>query len=263
MTILDKLTAIQQKNQSRLCVGLDTDVAKFPIVFEQIPSNIALFNKAIIEATANLVCAYKFNFAFYEQYGALGMEALRKSVEYIPNNVITIADAKRGDIGNTSTAYARAIFEEMNFDAITVSPYMGKDSVEPFLSYDNKIVFILALTSNSGSSDFQRLESGGKPIYRHVIEAAETWNTKATLGFVVGATHPLELKEIREYSPNSVMLIPGIGSQGGDAVATMEANGQSPAIVNVSRGIIYASQGENFASKAREEAIFYQKEIGM
>ncbi|MBI3258999.1 MAG: orotidine-5'-phosphate decarboxylase [Ignavibacteriae bacterium] len=263
MTISGKLTSIQQKNQSRLCIGLDTELTKLPYILKSKPESIFEFNKAIIEATVNQVCAYKINFAFYEQYGAEGMVALRKSLECIPENIITIADAKRGDIGNTSRAYAASVFEEMNFDAITVSPYMGRDSIEPFLEYDNKIVFILALTSNPGSADFQRLISNGKPIYRHVVETAHTWKCNAALGFVVGATHPNEVQEIRTYSSNSIFLIPGIGTQGGDASATMKANGDAPAIVNVSRAILYASSGVDFESKACEQAQRYQKEIGM
>lgn len=263
MTISEQLITIQQKNQSRLCVGLDTEIAKLPLALKSKPESIYEFNKAIIEATANEVCAYKINFAFYEQYGAEGMEALRKSLECIPGNIITIADAKRGDIGNTSRAYATSVFEEMDFDAITVSPYMGRDSIEPFMEYENKIVFILALTSNPGSADFQRLVSDGKPIYRHVVEKAHTWKSKSTLGFVVGATHPQEVEEIRTYSSDSIFLIPGIGTQGGDASATMKANGNAPAIVNVSRAVLYASNGIDFESKAHEQAQFYRKEIGM
>lgn len=263
MRIKNKLFEIQQINNTRLCVGLDTELTKLPIHYDQSPEALLAFNKSIIEATKDLVCAYKINFAFYEQYGVDGMHVLRETLKSIPSNVITIADAKRGDIGNTSRAYAISIFEEMNFDSITVNPYMGKDSVEPFLQFDDKIIFLLALTSNEGSSDFQRLVSNGKPIYQHVIETSQKWNTNSELGYVVGATHPNELKEIRTYSPNSLMLIPGIGTQGGDATATMEANGNSPAIVNVSRGILYASNGADFAEKARLKAEFYQKEIGM
>ncbi len=263
MTILQKLEAIQQKNKSRLCVGLDTEISKLPYVLKKTPENIFTFNKAIIEATNDCVCAYKINFAFYEQYGKKGMDALRETLQCIPDDIITIADAKRGDIGNTSRAYAAAIFDDMNFDSITVSPYMGRDSVEPFLEYQNKIVFVLALTSNSGSDDFQRLISGTKPIYRHVVETSQTWKSNAELGFVVGATHPAEVSEIRTYAPNNVFLIPGVGSQGGDAAATMKANGKAPAIVNVSRAVLYASKGEDFAVKARQQAVSFQSEIGM
>lgn len=263
MTILKKLEAIQQKNKSRLCVGLDTEISKLPSAFEKTPENIVEFNKAIIEATYDCVCAYKINFAFYEQYGAKGMDALYETLKCIPDDIITIADAKRGDIGNTSRAYANAIFEDMNFDSITVSPYMGSDSVEPFLEYHNKIVFVLALTSNSGSKDFQRLIADGKPIYRHVVETSQSWKSNSELGFVVGATHPTEVSEIRTFAPENVFLIPGVGSQGGDAAATMRANGNAPAIVNVSRAVLYASTGDDFAEKARQQAISFQTEIGM
>ncbi|MFN8359044.1 MAG: orotidine-5'-phosphate decarboxylase [Candidatus Kapaibacterium sp.] len=263
MSILEKLTAIQQLHRSRLCVGLDSDVTKIPHHLRESDKGLLRFNLGILEATAHYTCAYKFNFAFYEQYGKRGMKALRKSLEAVPQGIITIADAKRGDIGNTSTAYAKAIFEEMNFDAITVSPYMGRDSVEPFLQYDGKLVFVLALTSNPGSTDFQRLVSDGKPLYRHVVEKCLRWEAKSALGFVVGATHPKEVGEIRQYAPESVFLIPGVGSQGGETAATMQANGQGPAMVNVSRGIIYASTGLDYVEKARLQAIHYQKEIGM
>ncbi|MBK9248074.1 MAG: orotidine-5'-phosphate decarboxylase [Ignavibacteria bacterium] len=263
MSILDKLTAIQHHHQSRLCVGLDTDITKIPNHLRDSDKGLLKFNLGIIEATAAHASAYKFNFAFYEQYGKRGMKVLRKSLEAVPKGIITIADAKRGDIGNTSTAYAKAVFEDMNFDAITVSPYMGRDSVEPFLQYEDKLVFVLALTSNPGSTDFQHIISDKKPLYRHVIEKSMTWEGKSALGFVVGATHPKELGEIREYAPTNVFLIPGIGSQGGDIAATMQANGSGPAIVNVSRGIIYASTGHDFQEKAQQLTIYFQKEIGM
>ncbi len=263
MSILQKLTAIQQLHQSRLCVGLDTDITKIPNHLRDSDKGILRFNLGIIEATAHYSCAFKFNFAFYEQYGKRGMKALRKSLEAVPKGIITIADAKRGDIGNTSTAYAKAVFEVMNFDAITVSPYMGRDSVEPFLQYEGKLVFVLALTSNPGSNDFQRLIADGKPLYRHVVEKSMSWEAKSALGFVVGATHPKEVGEIREYAPDNVFLIPGVGSQGGETAATMQANGAGPAMVNVSRGIIYASTGLDYVEKARQQAMYYQKEIGM
>lgn len=263
MTFREKLAAVEQQNSSRLCVGLDTDKDKIPTSLHSADQPLTTFNCSIIEATRDLVSSYKLNIAFYEQYGASGWEALRQTLACIPEHVITIADAKRGDIGNTSAAYASAFFDYFNFDAITVSPYMGADSVQPFLTRPDKMVFLLALTSNAGSGDFQRLVCDGKPLYRHVVETARGWTEHDNLGFVVGATHPGELGELRELAPDSPFLIPGVGAQGGDTRATMQANGSGPAVVNVSRGIIYASGGQDYAEKAREKAIEYRREIGV
>lgn len=262
MTFREKLAAASQQNASRLCVGLDTDIDKIPTHLRTSDHPLAEFNCALIEATSDVVCAYKPNIAFYEQYGTEGWEALRQTLACMPEHVLKIADAKRGDIGNTSAAYAAAFFDYFDFDAITVSPYMGADSVRPFLSRPDKGVFLLALTSNSGSADFQRLECSGKPLYRHVIEQSLTWTEHDNLGFVVGATHPDELADIRAFIPDAPLLIPGIGTQGGDAEATMKANGAGPAAVNVSRAVIYASDGRDFAEKAREKAMAFRALIG-
>ncbi len=262
MTFREKLAAARQRNASQLCIGLDTDIDKLPAHLRTAADPIAEFNCAIVEATSDVVCAFKPNIAFYEQYGNAGWEALRQTLACIPEHVITIADAKRGDIGNTSAAYASAFFEYFNFDAITVSPYMGADSVQPFLTRPDKGVFLLALTSNSGSADFQRLVCNGKPLYRHVIEQSLAWTKYDNLGFVVGATHPEELAELRTAIPDVPLLIPGVGAQGGDAAATMKANGTGPAVVNASRAVIYASNGRDFAEKAREKAEEYRAMIG-
>lgn len=263
MTFGEKLARIEQQNQSRLCVGLDTDKQKIPPHLLSAADPLTAFNRAIIEATSDLVSSYKLNIAFYEQYGTAGWEALRATLACIPEHIVTIADAKRGDIGNTSAAYASAFFEHFSFDAITVSPYMGADSVQPFLAYPDKMVFILALTSNAGSGDFQRLVCDGKPLYQRVVETAMGWTEHDNVGFVVGATHPGELAEVRALVPNAPFLIPGVGAQGGDAQATMHANGSGPALVNVSRGVLYASSAEDFAERAREEAQKYRSAIGM
>ena len=263
MNFIEKLVSVTQKNKSLLCVGLDTDP-------EQIPDGLSTFefNKAIIDATSDLVCAYKPNFAFYEALGNEGLEALRSTVNYIPGNIPVIADAKRGDIGNTARAYARAIFTDLNFDATTVSPYLGFDSIEPFINYHDKGVFILCRTSNAGAADFQSLLSQvdniSLPLFEIVAMKASQWNTHGNIGLVVGATYPKELKLIRENHPDMPLLIPGIGAQGGDLALTVsygvDAAGEK-AIINSSRQIIYASREENFAEAAREAALTLRNQI--
>ncbi|MFP4529072.1 MAG: orotidine-5'-phosphate decarboxylase [Candidatus Kapaibacterium sp.] len=262
MKTYDKIIKASEKNKSRLCVGLDTDILKIPHFLRDVPGGMLLFNRSIIETTRDLVCAYKINFAFYERYGRNGFDIIEKTIDAIPKDIVIIADAKRGDIGNTSKFYSTAILDRFGADAITVNPYMGKDSVSPFLEEKEKMVFLLALTSNPGSADFQKLESEGKPIYRHVVEKSLTWADRANLGYVVGATYPEELASIREIAKNNMLLIPGVGAQGGDIAATMKANGNGPAIVNVSRGIIFASDKVDFAEKAREKAKQYRDMIG-
>ncbi|MES2765081.1 MAG: orotidine-5'-phosphate decarboxylase [Bacteroidota bacterium] len=263
MTAFQKLQNLQKDNPKFLCVGLDTDILKIPKSLGTGLDAVLKFNEEIIEATKDLCCSFKINLAFYEQYGAAGMDVVLKTVEKIPDHLLKIADAKRGDIGNTSTAYAKAFFETFGFDSVTVSPYMGRDSVEPFLAFEDKLIFLLALTSNKGSENFQRLDCEGKPLYMHVIEQALGWTAADNLGFVVGATHADELAEIRKIIPNNALLIPGVGSQGGDAKATMQANGNAPAVVNVSRAVIYASSGNDFAEKAREAAENYGKVLSV
>ncbi len=261
MNTFKKILEAQKQNKSLLSIGLDTDMNKIPEFLKESKTGMLEFNKAIIDKTYDIVCAYKLNFAFYEQYGIEGMETLRATIDHIPSGIPIIADCKREDIGNTSVNYARACFDYFKCDAVTVSPYMGKDSIQPFFNYECKFVLILALTSNPGSADFQKLISDGKPVYRHVIEKSSKWATKDHLGFVVGATHPEDLKEIREDAPDRLLLIPGIGAQGGTIEETVQANAKGPAIINVSRGIIYSSNLEDFAAKAREKAINYNKSI--
>jgi len=242
-----------RRNRSLLCVGLDPDPGKLPVkdVFE--------FNKAIIDATADLVCAYKPNLAFYEALGVRGLQALKKTVAYIPKNIPVIGDAKRGDIGNTATAYARALFGYYKFDAVTLNPYLGYDSVEPFLDYKDKGVFVLCRTSNSSACDFQDLvDNFGMKFYQSVALRAGDWNTAGNVGLVVGATYPEELREIRKLCPEMLLLIPGIGAQGGDLELSVkygvDAN-QEKAIIAAARQVLYASKGADYAQAARHAAI--------
>ena len=256
MNFIEKLTGATQKNNSLLCVGLDPDPERMPDkvgVFE--------FNKAIIDATSDLVCAYKLNLAFYEALDDEGWDALKRTIKYIPDDVPVIGDAKRGDIGNTAKAYARAIFSNLDFDAATVNPYLGFDSIEPFIQYTDKGVFILCRTSNAGALDFQSLhckvESGNRPLFELVALKASQWNTHGNIGLVVGATYLEELKLIRQSHPDMPLLIPGIGAQGGELESVVrygiDSKGKK-AIINSSRQIIYASRGNDFAQAARRAA---------
>ncbi|MFC1899340.1 orotidine-5'-phosphate decarboxylase [Chloroflexota bacterium] len=263
MKFVTKLAEITRGNKSLVCVGLDPDL-------ERMPEGIGVFefNRDIIDATRDLVCAYKPNFAFYEAMGDEGMEALKKTVEYIPDNIPVIADAKRGDISNTSKAYARAIFDHFGFDAVTVSPYLGFDSLEPFIQYQDKGVFILCRTSNPGAADFQSLrcetDDDSRFLYEIVAQKASEWNTRGNICLVVGATYIEELKVIRERYPNMSLLIPGIGAQGGDLAKVVcygiDADGGG-AVINSSRGIIYASKGKDFAQAARRAAVLLREQI--
>jgi orotidine-5'-phosphate decarboxylase len=239
MTSYDKLINSISSKKSMLCVGLDSDINKIPNCFEKNISGLFEFNKIIIEQTQNICSAYKINFAFYEQYGSEGFELIKQTLRQIPDNIFTIADAKRGDIGNTSAAYSKAVFKNLNFDSITANPYMGLDSISPFLEDKSKLIFLLALTSNAGSQDFQRLISDGKPIYQHIIEKSAKNFSHKNLGFVIGATHPDELAALRKIIPENPILIPGVGTQGGDIQAIKKANNNSTALINVSRAIIY------------------------
>jgi orotidine-5'-phosphate decarboxylase len=263
MNFLEKLQKITRKNQSLVCVGLDPDP-------KLIPQGVGLsdFNKAIIKATADLVCAYKPNLAFYEALGREGMEALQRTVECIPSDIPVIGDGKRGDIGNTSKAYARMLFEVFGFDAATVNPYLGFDAVEPFIEYRDKGVIILCRTSNAGALDFQSLNcatpQGPRPLFEIVADKAKQWNVHGNIGLVVGATYPEELKSIRQQHPDMPLLIPGIGAQGGDVALTVKygisAEGDK-AIINSSRQIMYASKGSDFAGAARQAALKLRDEI--
>ena len=263
MNFMEKLTNATRKNQSLVCIGLDPDPNLMPE-----NTSVLAFNKAIIDATAHLVCAYKPNLAFYEAMGREGMEALEQTVKYIPDDIPVICDGKRGDIGNTARAYARAIFDRLGCDAATVNPYLGFDSVEPFIQYQDKGVFILCRTSNAGAVDFQSLrcesESGTRPLFEIVALKSSHWNVNGNIGLVVGATYPDELKVIRNNHPDMPLLIPGIGAQGGDLEITIsygvDAKGEK-AIINSSRQIIYASRGNDFAEAAGKAALSLRDEI--
>lgn len=241
-----------------MCVGLDTDLQKIPQHLLSLPDPVFEFNKQIIDATIDYAVAYKPNLAFYEALGPRGWESLQKTIAYLPADVFSIADAKRGDIGNTSKLYAKAFFEQMNFDSITVAPYMGEDSVKPFLQFQGKWVILLAHTSNPGSSDFQLIESRvtGKKLYEEVIEVASKWGSKENLMYVVGATHGEKVQHIRSLAPDHFFLVPGIGAQGGDleAVCQYGLTKDIGLIVNAARSVIYASSERDFASKAAAEA---------
>ncbi len=264
MNFIEKLTQAMQRNKSLLCVGLDPDPERMPdevSVFE--------FNREIIEATADLVCAYKLNFAFYEVLGDEGLDALKRTIRHIPDDIPVIGDAKRGDIGSTAKAYAKAIFTNFNFDATTVNPYLGFDSIEPFIQYRDRGVFILCRTSNTGATDFQGLfaeveDGGNRPLFEIVALKASQWNVHGNIGLVVGATYPEELRLIRSNHPNMPLLIPGIGAQGGDLALTVrygvDSKGEN-AIINSSRQIIYASQGKDFAQAARRVATGLRDQI--
>jgi orotidine-5'-phosphate decarboxylase len=271
MNFIEKLSGATRKNDSLLCVGLDPDLERMPEktgVFE--------FNREIIDATGDLVCAYKPNIAFYEALGSDGLDALKRTVKHIPDDVPVIVDAKRGDIGNTAKAYAQAIFDNLGSDAVTVNPYLGFDSVEPFIQYQDKGVFILCRTSNAGALDFQSLqcetgmlldpeaERSHRPLFEIVALKASQWNTHGNIGLVVGATYPEELKLIRTLHPNMPILIPGVGAQGGDLASAVGygVNSQGEmAIINSSRQILYASREKDFAEAARRAAADLREQI--
>ena len=249
--------------KSYLCVCLDTDFDKIPKHLQAHPDAIFEFNKQIIDATQDLCVAYKINTAFYEVLGAKGWEIMERTVNYIPKEHFTIADAKRGDIGNTSTQYAKAFFETLNFDSITVAPYMGEDSVRPFLEFGNKWAIVLGLTSNTGSEDFEQKKIGNKFLYEQVLETVSNWGSPNNLMFVIGATKANDFAEIRKIIPEHFLLVPGVGFQGGSLkeVSKYGLNRDCGLLVNASRAIIYASAKEDFATAARVVAQQYQAEM--
>ena len=285
MTREQLVQQIQQK-KSYLCVGLDTDITKIPKYLQSHPDAVFEFNKAIIDATKDLCVSYKINTAFYEALGVKGWQAMEKTVNYIPTEHFKIADAKRGDIGNTSSQYAKAFFETLNFDAITVAPYMGEDSIRPFLEYENKWTIVLGLTSNAGSKDFEQLRlfraetnqgedtkqgevvrvdtnHGGEFLYEQVLKKVSNWGNKDNLMFVVGATKASDLEKIRKIIPDNFLLVPGVGFQGGSLkdVSEYGMNKDYGLLVNASRAIIFASEKEDFAEEARVIAQQYQNEM--
>ncbi|MDX5320879.1 MAG: orotidine-5'-phosphate decarboxylase, partial [Bacteroidota bacterium] len=238
-----------RSKKSFLCVGLDSDILKMPEGISRDAQGLIDFNKAIIEATAEYAVSYKVNTAFYESLGAKGWEVIEKTLEFIPKNIFTIADAKRGDIGNTSSMYARAFFDNLSFDSITINPYMGKDSVSPFLDFEGKWSILLALTSNPGSQDFQTLPVGNEQVFEQVLRKSSAWGTADNMMYVVGATRAEQLAKIREIIPDHFLLVPGVGAQGGslEQVVKYGANKDIGLLINASRSIIYASSGKDFA----------------
>ncbi len=253
-----------KKKKSFLCVGLDIDLDKVPEHLLSESNPILAFNKEIIEATKDFCVAYKPNIAFYEAYGNMGWEALEATLELIPENIFTIADAKRGDIGNTAKRYAEAFFNKMNFDAITLNPYMGRDCVMPFLEYEDKWAIVLGLTSNKGSEDFQFMEDDeGETLYERVVRISSEWGNPGNTMYVVGATQTDHLQRIRGISPEHFYLVPGVGAQGGslDDVCSIGLNQDFGLLINSTRGIIYSGNGPDFAQKARESAVELQQKM--
>src|SRR5579871_156620 len=262
MTRTELVHQIQQK-KSYLCVGLDTDITKIPKHLRSSPEPVFEFNKQIIDATKDLCVSYKINTAFYEALGLKGWEAMQKTVEYIPSTHFKIADAKRGDIGNTSMQYAKAFFEAMNFDAITVAPYMGEDSVKPFLEYKNKWAIVLGLTSNAGAKDFELQKSGDELLYEKVLSTISRWGTPENTMFVIGATQSSQFEKIRQLSPDHFYLVPGVGAQGGSLkeISEKAMTKDGGILVNVSRDIIYSSDKEDFIERAAIKALQYHQEM--
>lgn len=265
MTTKQLISEIRKK-KSFLCIGLDVDLNKIPSFLLEKEDPIFEFNKAIIDATHHLCVAYKPNTAFYEAYGLKGWRSLERTINYLNEKhpeIFTIADAKRGDIGNTSTMYAKAFFEDLAFDSVTVAPYMGKDSVEPFLAFENKHTILLALTSNQGAFDFQTKKVDTLEVYKHVLETSKSWNNSENLMYVVGATKAEFLGDIRKITPDSFLLVPGVGAQGGNLqdVCKYGMNDSVGLLINSSRGIIYASNDVNFAQAAAEKASILQQQM--
>lgn len=265
MTTSEIVTQIRKK-KSFLCIGLDVDLQKIPTFLLEKEDPIFEFNKAIIDSTHHLCVAYKPNIAFYEAYGIKGWASLEKTIKYINQNhpeIFTIADAKRGDIGNTSSMYAKAFFEDLTFDSVTVAPYMGKDSVEPFLAFKNKHTILLALTSNAGAFDFQTKEIDGKEVYKQVLETSKGWENSKNLMYVVGATKASYLADIRKIIPESFLLVPGVGAQGGNLqdVCNYGMTDQIGLLINSSRGILYASKQADFAEAAAKKASELQAQM--
>ncbi|MDX1651833.1 MAG: orotidine-5'-phosphate decarboxylase [Brumimicrobium sp.] len=260
----DTLIKEIKERSSFLCVGLDTDLDRIPGHLRDLEDPIYEFNKAIIDATKDYCVAYKPNIAFYECLGPKGWESLKKTLDYIPKNKFTIADAKRGDIGNTSRYYAKTFFEYLDFDAVTIAPYMGEDSITPFLEFENKWVIVLALTSNKGALDFQFMtDMKGEKLYERVLKKTAKWGTPDNLMYVVGATRAEDIETVRKNVPQHFFLVPGIGAQGGKLtdVAQYGWNDNCGLLVNASRSILYASEGKDFAEKAKEKAKEIQKEM--
>jgi orotidine-5'-phosphate decarboxylase len=264
---MDRLQLVDTifSKKSVLCVGLDTDMSKIPKHLLADEDPVFSFNKAIIDATKDYAVAYKINTAFYEAQGIKGWISMERTLNYVPKNIFTIADAKRGDIGNTSEQYARTFFHTYPFDSVTVAPYMGADSVKPFLQFEGKWSIVLGLTSNAGSADFQLQQCGHLLLYQKVLKTVASWGTPGNIMFVIGATRKEQLQEVRALLPDHFFLVPGVGAQGGDVdtVCRNAMNKDAGILINVSRGIIFAGSGEDFAEKANQEAKKYQQEMAV
>lgn len=256
------IEAIRSK-KSVLCVGLDTDLTKVPKHLLSQPDPAFAFNKAIIDATKDYTVAYKLNTAFYEAQGIRGWESMARTLEYIPKDIFTIADAKRGDIGNTAEQYAKTFFHTYPFDSVTVAPYMGADSVQPFMQFDGKWAIVLGLTSNKGSADFQLQQTGDELMYEKVLKTVASWGSPENTMFVIGATRKEQLQHVRQMLPEHFFLVPGVGAQGGDVdtVCSNAMNSDAGLLINVSRGVIYVSADTDFAERAGEAAADYQKQM--
>ena len=258
MTFAEKLVHAGRKNDSLLCIGLDTDVERIPGFLHREKHPVRAFNRAIIEATSDLVCAYKPNAAFYEALGEEGWRELAAARRMVPDPIPVIVDAKRGDIGNTARLYARAFFEQLDFDAITVNPYMGFDAVAPFLEYPERCALVLCLTSNPSAGEIETLPADGQPVFVHVARRVAEWSRQGPCGLVAGATRAADLRRIRQIAPRLPILIPGVGAQGGDLTQAVtngvDASGEL-ALINASRSVLYASGGRDFAERARQEAL--------
>ncbi|MFQ5628491.1 MAG: orotidine-5'-phosphate decarboxylase [bacterium] len=260
-TFTEKLQEMQAQKKSLLCVGIDPEFEKVPKRLNHDSDWLFKFCHVMIKSTMQYAVAYKFNFAFFESLGTYGCETLNRLLEIVPPDCISLADAKRGDIGNSAKHYAKAIFNNLGFDAVTVNPYMGYDAVEPFLAYRQKGIYCLCLTSNPGAKDLQYCQSGGKPLYFHVANLIKKWNQYSNCGMVVGATKPAQLAEIREMCPDIPFLIPGIGAQGGNLNTVLETVGNTNALIAASRSIIYASANDDYAQAAAHEAAKMQAKM--
>lgn len=263
MKFVDKIRRSRERSNSLLCIGLDTDSQKLPEFLHVHKNPVLEFNRAIIDATKDIACAYKLNMAYYEAYGEAGIEAIRGTLSHIPEGIVTIGDVKRGDIGNTSDQYAFTYQDYFTFDSITINPLMGTDAVMPFLKHEDRGVFFLGLTSNPGAQDFEYLElKNGKRLYEEITDKVREWNQdKQNCGLVVGATKPSELKALRERAPELPFLVPGVGTQGGSLSDVLAANGKGEILINVSRAVANASRAEDFAEAAREAALKLVEEM--
>ena len=258
MSFKEKLSRTTSRNNSLVCVGLDTDPKKLPPCVQDKDDPVLYFNQQIIDATADLACCYKPNFAFYGALGAQGFKTLQQTLEHVPDGIPVLVDAKVGDIGNTAEQYAHKFFDVLSADALTVTPYMGTDAITPFTAYKDRTTFLVCLTSNPGADDFEKQHMGDRPLYEHVIAKAHEWNDNANIGLVIGGTQPEHFASVRSLAPNMPFLIPGIGAQGGD-IASAVRNGQDAAgagiLVNSSRGILYASSSDDYAQAARRATL--------